>query len=64
MVALLGLAAHTSLPTRLSPPVIYGAVLNRTLSFSQAQTCFACGEGKSLGVSTVAGGEEILVAGA
>jgi hypothetical protein len=39
-------------------------VLNRTLSFSQAQTCFACVQGKSPGPSTVAGGEEMLVAGA
>jgi hypothetical protein len=39
-------------------------VLNRTLSFPQAQTCFACVQGKSPGLSTVAGGEEVLVAGA
>jgi hypothetical protein len=38
-------------------------VLNRTFYFSQAQTCFACRQGKSLSLSTVAGGEEFLVAG-
>jgi hypothetical protein len=37
-------------------------VLNRTLDCSQAQTGFACVQGKSTGLSTVADGEEMLVA--
>jgi hypothetical protein len=39
-------------------------VLNRTFDCSQAQTGFACVQGKSPGLSTAADGEEMLVAGA
>jgi hypothetical protein len=39
-------------------------VLNRTLDCSQAQSGFAFVQGKSPGLSTVADGEEMLVAGA
>jgi hypothetical protein len=39
-------------------------VPNRTFDCSQAQTGFACVQGKPPGLSTVADGEEMLVAGA
>jgi hypothetical protein len=55
--------AHFIYETQVSPPGSCRAVLNRTLSFPQTQTCFACAQDKSPGLSTVAGDEEMLVAG-
>jgi hypothetical protein len=63
MMALLGLPRTLHLATRVSRQAPTSAVLNGTLSLPDAQTCFACVQGKSPSLSRLAGGNEMLVMG-